>query len=1416
MKNNNNQPGDDTELHRKAESIAHEESILPSKNLEALSGRQAEEALRKNETTIKDKLNVLLEPEGDISTLNLADIIDYQGLQIMMEDFHQITKIGSAILDVSGKVLVAAGWQDICTKYHRVHPDTLKNCLESDVLLANGVPAGTFKAYRCKNNLWDMVTPIEVGGRHMGNIYLGQFLYEDEVPDYELFRDQARRYGFDETEYLAALDRVPHWSHETVDTAMAFCARLAGMISSLGYSTIKLSRALFQKDYALRQLEESEGRYRRIIYTANEGIWSMDTNHVTTLVNQKMADMLGWTPEEIIGKRVDYFMFDEDLDDHLQKMQERHIGYDHDYERRFRRKDGSVLWTIVSATSLTDESGVFCGSFAMFTDITERKKAEVALQLTCERLEEAQKIASIGDWEGNLVTGEMFWSQTVFAIFGVDSKSFRPSIPVFHNAIHPDDMEMVLESEIRSEQTGLHDVVHRIVRPNGEVRFIHELARRYNDDKGNLCMLRGTVQDITDRKRMEDVQVFLAQTSSGTQEEPFFEMLARYLAQSLGMDFVCIDRLEGDGLNARTVSVWRDGRFEDNVTYALKDTPCGDVVGKAVCCFPASVCQYFPRDQILQDLRAESYVGVTLWSHTGQPIGLIAVIGRSPLANRSQAESTLKLVAVRAAGELERIDAEAALRASLQRNEALLNAIPDMIFVFTAEGQIVDVRSDQPDELYLPPAEFLGKCISEVMPPDVAQQTLDHIAEAQQTKHLVQYTYTLEMNGEQEEYESRLVPCENGTFMAVVRNITEHKRAEAALRESEQRLDMAQHAAKAGVWDWNLLTGHIEWSKYMYDLFGLDPMLKVSSFDLWNSILHPDDRELAGLRIEKALTDQTTLNSDYRVIMPDGQIHWINAAGQGQYDAQGRPVRMIGICLDITERKQAEEALKENNELFSLFMQYSPVYTFIKIVTPTESRVVQASDNFRQMIGISGEDMKGKTMAELFPAEFAAKMTAEDWDVIDKGQVLKLDEELNGRFYTTIKFPIIKENKKLLAGYTIDITDQRRAEEEKIKLETQLQQAHKMESVGRLAGGVAHDFNNMLQVILNHTDVALEQVDPTQPLHESLEEIRKAAERSADLTRQLLAFARKQTVVPKVLDLNEIIENMLRMLHRLIGEDINLTWLPGTGIGPVRMDPSQIDQIMANLCVNARDAIAGVGKITIETGSVDFDEDYCAEHAGFLPGEYVRLTFSDDGCGMDKATLEMLFEPFFTTKEIGKGTGLGLATVYGIVRQNNGFINVYSEPGQGTTFTIYLPRYVVKTGQTQTKDTLEPALRGHETILLVEDEPEILKGVKRILETLGYRVLAASMPGEAIRLAKAHAGEIHLLITDVVMPEMNGRDLAKNLLSLYPYLKRLFMSGYTADIIAHHGVLDEGVHFIQKPFSTQNLAAKIRQALSQD
>ncbi len=401
-------------------------------------------------------------------------------------------------------------------------------------------------------------------------------------------------------------------------------------------------------------------------------------------------------------------------------------------------------------------------------------------------------------------------------------------------------------------------------------------------------------------------------------------------------------------------------------------------------------------------------------------------------------------------------------------------------------------------------------------------------------------------------------------------------------------------------------------------------------------------------------------------------------------------------------------------------------------------------------------------------------------------------------------------NPVLLQGTTRDISERREEEAKHASLQAQLLQMQKLDSVGRLAGGVAHDFNNLLMGIMGYTELCRDLVMDNPPALELLDAVLKEAKRSANLTRQLLAFARKQTVAPKVLNLNDAVANMLTMLPRLIGENIDVAWLPAADLHPIKIDPSQIDQILANLCVNARDAITGTGRITIETAQASVTDDYCKQHAETLPGDYAVLTVSDDGCGMDQETLSHMFEPFFTKKNVGEGTGLGLATVYGIVKQNNGFINVYSEPGKGTTFRVYLPVSPEALAALPAPVPDTKSIGGSETILLVEDEKSIRDSMGLFLQQLGYTVLSAESPDAALRWVAEQAKPIDLLVTDVVMPGMNGRELSDRLRAEHGALRCLYLSGYTANVIAHRGVLEENVHFLSKPCSLNELARTIR------
>ncbi|MBA3008554.1 MAG: PAS domain S-box protein [Proteobacteria bacterium] len=518
------------------------------------------------------------------------------------------------------------------------------------------------------------------------------------------------------------------------------------------------------------------------------------------------------------------------------------------------------------------------------------------------------------------------------------------------------------------------------------------------------------------------------------------------------------------------------------------------------------------------------------------------------------------------------------------------------------------------------------------------------------------------------------------------------------------------------------------------------------------------------------------------------------------------------IVHDITEQKQAEQRLLEQDAKYRDLIENAPIGIFS---TTSQGQPLSLNTTMARILDV---DSVQEAMEQYTDLETQLYASSEQRDQFI--QMLKKDGRVENFEYRakTAKGRLIwlnatariaeqhEDGSFIIEGFTTDISERR-------KLEDQFRQAQKMESIGQLAGGVAHDYNNMLSVIHGYAELALNKVDPATSLYNDLQEIIKAAKHSTEITRQLLTFARQQTVAPKVIDLNAEVAGMLKMLHRLIGEDINLVSIPGAKVWPVKIDPSQVDQLLANLCVNARDSITGCGRITIETENVTFSKDYCSDHPGFIPGEYVRLVLSDNGSGMDKKTLDKIFEPFFTTKEIGHGTGLGLATIYGIMKQNSGFIYVYSEPGKGSSFHLYLPRHAEIVVEKEQISTTKVLSGSGEVILVVEDEISLLTLSQIILEDLGYVVLAAGTANEAMHLAEGHGGKIHLLITDVVMPEVNGKELAERLQSLYPKLKCLFMSGYTANVIALYGILDEGIHFIQKPFSRDDIATKIREVL---
>lgn len=1190
------------------------------------------------------------------------------------------------------------------------------------------------------------------------------------------------------------------------------------------------------RDYSAKLdfASENERRLRMITDNIRDVIWTLDFNWNYTYLSPSVFQLTGFTVEEVLALPLKTILSPhifQEIESRLARELEReargeapsgsNIGT---LELQMMHKTGKPIWVEVSANFTRDENGKPLEIVGVTRDISERRKAEEALRESETIYRKALETTS--DGVAIVQSGKYVYINPQFlkTLNLPKDQKVSSELGAF---IHPDDSKMLkyyYAKRLRGEPTpGKHEI--RVIKPDQTMIYLQvtSVDIAYHGKPALLNFM----QDITTKKLAEEAL---------KESEKRYRMIVENMHDSISI----MDLNFQYTYQSPSEIMVTGFTPEELMRIPIKDqmTPASYELAEKTLAreleLEFSGNPVGPHRSVTMELEVYHKNGGTIWEEVnttfqrdenGKPIGLIA--SSRDITSRKKAEI--------------------ALAESEKLYRMIVENMQDVIWIMDFNlqykyrspssmritGYTMDELMAIPTKDAMTPASYARA--TEVLLEELAHEQSGVALDPHRARTMELEVYRKDGETTWIEVTATFNRNEKGEpveILLAARDIMARKKMEEALRESEKRYRMIVENIHDSIslLDLNFEYIYISPSEIMVTGFTPEETMKLpmkdrmtpASYAMLEKVLAEElELEASGRPIDPSRTRTLELE----VIHKSGGTVLMELTATFNRDESGQPIGLMTTSRNITEKRKAQEELQKSEQRYRMIIEniheviwmmdlnfrYTYISSFCKILTGHTPEEIMNS-RIDQLVTPDSAALAFKVFSEQMELESSGA-------VIDPHRSITLEQETyhknGGTVLLELSGTFIRDENGGAIGLLIagrDVTEKKKAAEEKDKLEAQLMQAQKMEVVGRLAGGVAHDFNNMLGVILGYVDLAKLRLAKQHPVLMDLVEIEKAAIRSRDITTQLLAFSRKQIIEPKIIDLNDLIVHTQKALIRLIGEDIELKFHPGDHLWAIKFDPSQVEQILINLAVNARDAMHDGGKLTIETANLTLDALYCRNHIGFTPGQYVRLSFSDNGMGMDKETVQYIFEPFYTTKEVGKGTGLGLSTVYGIVKQNNSFINVYSEPGRGTTFSLYLPR-TSEAGSVQDASEEEPEIGGQGSILLVEDDAMVLQITKGMLESIGYGVTAISTPLEAISLFKSVGTTFDLVITDVVMPGLSGKDLREKLLAIRPDIKVLFMSGYTADVIARHGVLEEGVHFLQKPFTIKSLSGKVREVL---
>jgi PAS domain S-box-containing protein len=1152
-----------------------------------------------------------------------------------------------------------------------------------------------------------------------------------------------------------------------------------------------VSRNITERKRVGEQLLKAAQQWRTTFDGISDIVCLLDREGRILKCNKAMTDLLGKPFSEIINRTHLEIV-------HGTRMPIEDSPVERLWKTQHRETDILLIndrWFSIAVDPLLDEAGRLVGAVYIMSDVTERKQTEEALRRSEERYRTILESIQEGYFETDLDGKYTFANDANCRFLGYT----KEELVGMNYRQHSNEKSV---EELRTHYTRLYRTGKPIeglevesIRKDGSKAIYETSVSLMTDSEGETIGFRGVSRDITERKKAEE-----ALRQSEERYRTILESIEDgYYEEDLAGNFVFFNeamcRIYGYpkeellGLNYR--------RYTDKETAKKLFQVFNDIYRTGN---PSNGYSY----ELIRKDGAKRYIEASA--------SLIKDPSDKPIGFRGIARDVT-----------ERKQMEEALREREEQYSTLLETMEEGYYEVDLAGSLTFIN-DSFSKMHAR-ENMLGMNNREYMSKETARRVYEifnGVYKTGQPVRLVEWEI-VKGDGQKAIVEASVYLVENSQgerigFRGIERDITERKRAEEALRQSEERYRNILESMQEAYYE-NDLAGH-----FIFVNDALCKHLGYSKEELIGKVSRQFQDEANAKKTYQAFNEiyrtgepVKALEAEY--IRKDGTKGTYEVSASLIRDAQGKPIAFRGVSRDITERKQAEEALRKSEERYRTVLENIQDGYFENDLAGNFTFV---NDVIGKHLGYTKEELIGLNYRQYTDEENRKKLLQQYGELYRTGVPIKILEvgylaKDEGKVISEISTSLIRDSDGKPIGFrgiSRDITERKQAEEEKRSLQEQLRQSQKMEAIGQLAGGVAHDFNNLLTVIKGYSQLSLLDLKEDNPLLGNIQEIEKATQRATDLTRQLLAFSRRQILDLKVLDLNVLLKDLDKMLRRIIGEDIELVTLLSKDLGKVKIDPSQIEQVIFNLAVNARDAMPSGGKLAIETANVELDEEYAHTHVNVAPGRYVRLSVSDTGVGMTQEVKERVFEPFFTTKEKGKGTGLGLSMVYGIVKQSNGNIELYSEPGRGTTFRIYLPRTEEEADTLHEREETDFFPKGSETVLLVEDDELVRDLANRLLTQQGYRVLKAANGQEALLVAREHVGEtIHLLLADIVMPQMGGKELADWLKISRPNVKVLYTSGYADNAIVHHGVLDPGTHFLQKPFSLKTLSRKVREVL---